>query len=167
MVRSCPTRAFSSVDLPTFGRPMIATLMRLGCSAASSSARMKFLCDVVEQVANPRRCSAETGNRSFKAELVELLRQDFALRRVDLVDRERNRLAELAQHCRKLPVGRGKFAAAIDQKNDVCGGFERNSRLLEDLARDEVWIISDNTAGVDQLETARRDAWLRRRCGRA
>ena len=30
IARSCPVSAFSSVDLPTFGRPMIATLIALG-----------------------------------------------------------------------------------------------------------------------------------------
>ena len=38
MARSCPVSAFSRVDLPTFGRPMMATLMSSGFGGASSAA---------------------------------------------------------------------------------------------------------------------------------
>ena len=47
----------------------------------------------------------EIGKRSLKAERVKLVRQVLALRGVDLVHRQRDRLAELAQHLRQVAIG--------------------------------------------------------------
>ncbi len=62
--------------------------------------------------------------------------------------------------------GAGDFAAAVDQEDDLSGVFERDTRLLEDLAGDVLVIVDDDAAGVDQFEAACRRCWRSRGCGR-
>ena len=94
IARSCPDSALSSVDLPTFGRPMIATLIRAGrrvrlAALFRSSLDGKFARHVVEQCLHADAVLGRNGEDVVEAQRVELVRQDFALRHVDLVDRQR------------------------------------------------------------------------------
>ena len=46
-------------------------------------------------------------------------------------------------------------------------GFQRHFRLVQDLTRNILLVIDDDSAGVDQLEPAGRRARQTRGCGRA
>ena len=71
---------------------------------------------------------------------------------VDLVDGERDGFVQEAQHLREFAVGGRDFGAAIDEKDDLRGGVEREARLVQDLRRDERFVIGDDAAGVDDFE---------------
>ena len=100
----------------------------------------------------PSWCSAETGNTSLEAERVEFVRQRLSRWRVDLVHGERDGLAELAAGLRQVAIGPGDLGAPVDQENDLRGTLEREARLFQDLARDQLLVVRDDAAGVDQLE---------------
>ena len=95
MARSKPTRRFSSDDLPTFGRPMIAIDdRRLGIVGSESRARRRA-------APAPRSSSVVDadavlgGDRKERldSERVEVRDEVVLLRRVDLVHRQEHRLA--------------------------------------------------------------------------
>jgi hypothetical protein len=73
---------------------------------------------------------------------------------VDLVDGGRDGFVQEAQHLREFAVGGRDFGAAIDEEDDLRGGVEREARLLQDLRRDERFVIGDDAAGVDDFEAA-------------
>jgi hypothetical protein len=129
MARSSPSSALSSVDFPTFGRPMMATLMvaSLACaSAVASSASasgdaggdggLDTLGDVIEQFGETHAMFRRDGEEVRETERVKFVRQRFALLHVDLIDRQHDRLAEAAQHCSEIAIGSGNFGAAIQQE---------------------------------------------------
>src|ERR1022692_3317313 len=66
MARSSPVRALSRVDLPTFGRPMMATLIPAGAGGSSTGASPRANPPVTRssRASTPMPCSAETGNTS-------------------------------------------------------------------------------------------------------
>src|SRR5579883_555334 len=110
--------------------------------------------DAIEQGVDAGAVLAGDGEHVGDAELVELVREVLARSGIGLIDRERDGLAQLAQHGREVAVRGGDFGAAIDQKNDVGGAFERDLRLPQDLAGDVFAVIDDNAAGVDDFEAA-------------
>ena len=71
---------------------------------------------------------------------------------IDLVDRERDRFAEPAQNRSQLTVDAGDFRASIDHEDDMMRVFEGDSRLFQDLRRDQLIIVGNNTAGIDHFE---------------
>src|SRR5579872_5349992 len=111
------------------------------------------------------------GKQIREAERVKLVRQALSRGGVDLVHRERNWLAQPAQHLRQVPIGAGYLGAPVDQKNNLRGAIEGNASLLQDLARNQLRVILNDSAGVDQLKPApeirrfaldavARDPWL-------
>ena len=90
MARSCPVSAFSSVDLPTLGRPMMATLM----AGASSARRLVGIPGeagghVVEQRVDADAVLGGNGKDVGDAERVELVRQVLCAPGIGLVDGQR------------------------------------------------------------------------------
>ena len=73
--------------------------------------------------------------------------------RIDLVDGERDGLAEALQHLAEVAVGAGDFGAAIHQEDDVLGLFKGVLGLVQDLAGDILLVLHDDTAGVDHFES--------------
>lgn len=78
----------------------------------------------------------------------------FADGRIDLVDHQRDGLAELAQQLCKLAIRSSDFGASINEEDDVRGFLQRDTGLPEDLAWNEVFVVGDDSAGVDQFEVA-------------
>ena len=119
MARSWPVRAFSSVDLPTLGRPMMATLMPsfgwLGLLAGRGEAGG----DMVEQRVDADAVLGRNREYIRDSQAVELVRQVVALGGIDLVDRQGDRLAEALEHLGQVAVGAGDFGAAVHQEDDV------------------------------------------------
>jgi hypothetical protein len=108
MARSSPVRALSSVDLPTFGRPMMAMRMRLGSGFCSSRSGffLGFLREacghVREQLLHAETVFGGDGEHVANAEAMEIMQQRFLRANVDLVDGERDGFAGLAEHCARL-----------------------------------------------------------------
>ena len=78
---------------------------------------------MIQQFVEPDAVLGRNGKEMLEAERVKLVRQILAARAVDLVDRQRDRLAELAQHGGEIAIGAGNFGAAVDQKDHLGGAF--------------------------------------------
>ena len=86
------------------------------------------------------------------AESVEFVGQAVAHLRVDLVDGQRDGLAEALEHLREVAVAAGDFGAPVHQEDDVGGALEGEFGLVQDLRGDVLLVVHDDAAGVDQLE---------------
>jgi hypothetical protein len=53
------------------------------------------------------------------------------------------------QQSSEFKVGRGKFAASIHNHDDGSRFFEGHPRLPEDFRRDKIFLIRNNSAGID------------------
>ena len=170
MERSEPAKAFSSVDLPTFGRPMMATLI-FGSSPAFrrsfSRAHRKSGVTNSSKSSKPEVMLRGDREQVLEPQRVKLVSQILALGAVDLIHRQRHRLAQLAEHGGQLAIGAGDLGASVDQKNDVGSVLDRHARLLEDLGGDEIGIVGDDPAGIDQTRKGGPDIPLGRKCGLA
>src|SRR5574337_1055799 len=62
ITRSCPNSAFTSDDLPTFGRPTTVTRMASDSDACSTGGSVSTIRS--QSSATPRPCSADTGQIS-------------------------------------------------------------------------------------------------------
>ena len=102
IVRSPPTIAFRSDDLPTFGRPRIATRIASSPTSRAPAARQQRD-DLVEQVAGAVPVRARERDRLAEAEAVELERERVLRRVVDLVREQQHRLAASGAGCRRAP----------------------------------------------------------------
>ena len=87
----------------------------------------------------------------LEPERVELMGERLAHGRIDLVHGERYWFAKLAED-RGDPVRPGDLGPAVDHEEDVLRVFERDSRLSEDLARDQFGIVRHDTACVNEFE---------------
>ncbi len=148
--RSPPVSAFSSVDLPTFGRPMIATLIA-GVSG-SASTKGKACGHVLQQVFHADIVFRRNREISPHSQRVKVVRQILLLARVRLVYGQRDRLAEPQQHLRQIPIGAGDLRAAIHQENDLVRLLQRELGLFQNLARNIIRIVHHDAAGVDDFE---------------
>ena len=126
MARSSPVSALSRVDLPTLGRPMIATLIPAGalrgsstvCFVAGESSRSRG------RAGRPRRFRAPPiPGRRRQSRAEELVGQAVANLRVDLVDRQRDGFAQALEHLGEVAIAAGDFGAPVHQEDDVGGVF--------------------------------------------
>ena len=159
-------QVLTSVDLPTFGRPMIATLTApasVGACIAGASAsrggrreRQRPLGDFGHVVAVRGRHRM----RLAQAELVELARGALRRQTFRLVGGQDDRPARAAQQIGDVPVLRGDALSRVDEKDDDVGLGDRLPRLFRHLEQDAF--------GRDGLEPAGVDDEIRpaRRCGR-
>src|ERR1017187_8956200 len=147
MPRSSPVSALSRVDLPTFGRPMMATLIPAAAGGSSTGASPRANPSVTRssRASTPMPCSGD-------AEPEELVGQAVAELRIDLVDRQRDGLTQALEHQGEVAIAAGDFGAPIHQEDDVVGGFQNEFGLAEDLPRDVLLVVHDDAAGIDQLE---------------
>ena len=135
ITRSSPSSAFRRLDLPTFGRPRIATRIAsspTSCGPLPGSMRD----DRVEQVARAVAVQRRERDRVAEAEPVELERARVLPRVVDLVREQEHRLAGAAQDLGQLLVARRDPRARVDDEQDEVGLGDRRPRLLDDRARD-------------------------------
>ena len=130
----------------------------MGCGLVGGGLRLFFgeagkaLGDAVEQGVNAGAVFRRNGEDVGDAQFVELA-GEFALGGgFGLIDGERNRLAEALEHLGEVAVGARDFGAAVHQEDDMGGAAERHLRLVENLRRDVLLVVDDDTAGVDQLE---------------
>ena len=151
MTRSAPTRALSSDDLPTLGRPRIATRIASSptCDRALAGEQVD---DAVEQVAGAVAVQGGERERVAEAELVELDRLEVLARVVDLVREHDHRLLRGPQGDRQLLVARRDPVPGVDDEEDEVGLRDRRARLLRDLGAERVGGEVVDAARVDQEE---------------
>ncbi len=94
--------------------------------------------------------------QALDAQGAEVLRRRFHLLRVDLVHRQEHRFAGANQQARQFQVRRRQFRASIHHHGDCVGFIERHARLAKDFRRDQLFVVGDDTAGIDHAEAAAR-----------
>ena len=55
---------------------------------------------------------------------------------------------------RQIAIGAGDLGAAVDQEDDLSRAFERDAGLVQNFAGDQLVVVVDDAAGIDQLEGA-------------
>lgn len=108
--------------------------------------------DCVEQIAEIHRIRCRDGDRIAEAQIVELVDVHRALRAVNLVDREDDRLLRAAQQARDLFICRRQAGAAVDEEQDDVGLLHGQLCLLAHRLEDVVALIELDAAGVDHRE---------------
>ena len=73
---------------------------------------------------------------------------------VDFIDSDVERLAGYAEQVGEFEIRRSELGAAIDDHHDRGSFVEGNPGLPEDLCRNEVFVVGNNTAGVHHAEVA-------------
>ena len=156
--RSSPTRRLKSVDLPTFGRPTIATekASRLGCDALVIR---QLGHHGIEEVSGPSTVARGDRVRCTETEPRELPRVDLTARVVDLVHCDEDGLPGAAEHaCDGFVLLEHPDRRVDDAHNDVRGG-DRPLGLLAHLPDEHLGIVGRGargqpSAGVDDDEVA-------------
>ena len=110
--------------------------------------------DAIEQRVDA--CAVLGGQRKdvADAEVVEVMREIAIGGSIDLVDGERDGLAEALEHLGEIAVAAGDLGAAIDEENDVRRFAQRDVGLAQDLRGDVLLVGDHDAAGIDQLEAA-------------
>ena len=131
IIRSSPRMRFTSVDLPTFGRPTKATRMRSGSlSRISVSPSSGSMASMLRQ----QRVDAVLVRGRGRQHVLDAVAREFGQRRlhvdaVGLVDDEERRRGDLAQPAQDVVVERRGAFAAVDDEQDQVGFFRRGARL--------------------------------------
>ena len=102
----------------------------------------------------PKPCSAEMGKSRLHAEAAEVLCLRSELVGIDLVDGEEDGLAGAEEQAREFDVRRGELGAPIDDHDDGLGFVERGARLAEDFGGNQLGVVRNDAAGVDEARGA-------------
>ena len=157
IIRSACASVLTSVLLPTFRRPTIATFITGsgGASSAASSGRFRQpLADRVEQF---RLAAIFLGADAdhLPREAVESVGLGLQRRRVGLVDHQHDGHGDVPQPFGHGLVQRDGPLAAIDDEQHDLGGIDRRLNLVLDLIGQVVDVFDAHAAGIDQFgETA-------------
>ena len=154
IVRGCPSSALSSDDLPTFGRPRIATPIsspRRSTRSAPSMPRSVSTIEV-EQVAGADAVQRRQRQGLAEAELVELERLGIAAWIVELVRDQDHRLARAAQQVGELLVPGSDAGARVDHEQHEIGLGDRGASLVGDLALHRARVAGIDATGVEDRE---------------
>ena len=154
ITRSRPRKAFTSEDLPTFGRPMTASRTRSSSSAVDRLVGRKQLDEPVEQVAGAEALRGRDGHRVAEPEPVEVVREREVARRVDLVRDEHDGHVAAAQEVGDLLVARPHAGTRVDDEHRDLRVGQRGARLVLDRDGERVLVVEVHAAGVDQRERA-------------
>ncbi len=157
ITRSRPSSELRRLDLPTFGRPRIATRI----ASSGSSGRPCAPCSssdsriIVEEVAGAVAVQAGERNRVAEAEPVQVERERVLARVVDLVREHEHRPVRLAQDLRDLLVAGRDPRLRVDDEEDEVGLLDGLARLVRDRPRERCRIGDVDAAGVDEQEPFR------------
>src|SRR5271156_8909 len=83
---------------------------------------------------------------------MELVNEVCLLLGVSLVDGEKKRTPGLAQQPNQFQVGPGERRAAVDHHDDRSGFIESDPGLTKDFRRNEIFVIRNNAASVDDAD---------------
>ena len=175
MVRSSLRIAFTNDDLPTFGRPMMATLghgigvVTFGVAGGLGGFRGngKVLDDGLHQLGDTVAVAGGDRVGFAHAQRIELHAIELHAGVVELVDGEHDRLAVLKQFVADVEVAPGYFGLSVQHKDDDLRFGEGQADLFLHLAANEVGRVIDDTPGVDHAEGAAVQFRPWRRRGRA
>ena len=133
--RSSPAALFSSEDLPTFGRPRIATRRGppISCLATAEISGSTFMISS-SRSATPRPWIADTGYGSPRPEVPEGGGLGLVAGVVDLVGDEEDGLAALAEQLHDVLVGRGGADHRVDDEHHDVAEVDRDLGLRGDGA---------------------------------
>ena len=169
IVRSAPISALKSDDLPTFGRPRIATRIASSSghvTAPTSPGSRSSTSSSRSPVFEP--CSPEIGNGSPKPSRWNSSASDSCDGSSILFASSEHRLLRLAEDLRELLVARASRRRG--RRRRTARGRPRRSpsrACSRDLARDRVRVDDVDAAGVDQQEALARSTRRSAPCGRA
>ena len=172
-LRSSPTSRLNSVDLPTLGRPTIATANASGSgSGAISGSGGSASTTASRRSPLPRPCSADHREGIAEAEPGEDPDVGRATFVVDLVHRDEHRRLGVAEHAGDLVVLLGDADDAVDHEDDDVGVAHRALGLAAHLLRQRDGIgggdaVGQPSAGVDHGERRGRSSRRRAPCGHA
>ena len=148
--RSSPAALFSSDDLPTFGRPRIATRRGppISCLATAETSGSTFMTSS-SRSATPRPWMAETGYGSPRPRLHSAAACGLAdARRRPCWRRGRRACFDAAQHLDDVLVGRGGADHGVDDEQHGVGQVDRDLGLRGDGGVDALR-VGLPAAGVD------------------
>ena len=149
--RSSRSKRLSSDDLPTLGRPTIATFVSSSTSeAALSCARRQPARDFVQQIADALAVLGGDFHDRLEPQLVELERPSPGALVVGLVDRQDDRRGDHSQSRGNLLVGRDQPLASVDHEHDHIGRLERPPALLHDELVQRIVAGAEHPASIDE-----------------
>ena len=121
ITRSSPIRRLTSVDLPTLGRPMIATRIALGRrSGSGAGCRPRGPSQHrVDQLAAALAVRGRDRLRRAQPEHVKIGRHQVGVQALGLVERQHHRLARAAQLARDELILGGQPGARIREENQM------------------------------------------------
>ena len=157
IIRSSPRMRFTSVDLPTFGRPTNAmrtrsgSLSRISASPSSGNAASTR----ASSASMPCLCADEAGSASLDAVAREFAERRLRVDAVGLVDDEEGRRRDLAQPREDVVIERRRAFAPVDHEQDEVGFLGRGTRLAG-RRTGEAFLAASDAAGIDQHERTRR-----------
>ena len=160
MAREESVSALSRVDLPTLGRPMMATGSRAAAYSpwvrwsgsvgscdrprlrlrrrifffGTVAGKCKRVEDGVEQIADAAAVFGGDGEELLHAEAAEVFCLRQPLVGVDFVDGEEDGLAGADEQAGELDVGRGEFGAAVDDHDDERAASSRAVRAWRKIS---------------------------------
>ena len=102
----------------------------------------------------PEPCSAETGKTLRKPRVRKFSAPASSCAVSILLTARKRGLPATDEDARKLLVGGGDVGAAVDDHDDGIGFVESDAGLVEDLARDQGFVVGDDAAGVDEADDA-------------
>src|SRR6202451_2701989 len=74
--------------------------------------------------------------------------------RIGFVHREKNRTAGLPQQSGEFNIWRGEFRTSITYQNDRSAFIQRDSRLAENLRRNEILFLGQDSARINDAQLA-------------
>ncbi len=115
---------------------------------------MKRVEDGVEEIADAAAVLGGDGEERLHAEAAEVFCLREKLVGVDFIDGEEDGLAGADEQARELDVRRGELGAAVDDHDDELRFVECGAGLAEDFSGDEIRVVRDDAAGVDEARGA-------------
>ena len=105
-----------------------------------------------QQLPDPNAVLCGNGINIANPQRAEILRQMLLLLRVNLVDGQEQRLPGAMQKTCQFHIRTSQFAAPVHHHNDGRRFLQRKPRLSEDFRRDEVVIVGNDPAGINQTK---------------
>ena len=168
ITRARPRIAFSSDDLPTLGRPRMATRISSSSTTgrASGAELVEPLDDLVQQVADRPAVERRDHHRVAQPQRVQLERRGLALGVVHLVRDDHHRRPRSAQDLGDLLIAGGQPGGGVDHQQHEVGLLDGDPGLRGHLGLQRRLVARIHAAGVDQQKPPRRSTRTRPRCGR-
>ena len=150
IIRCSPVKAFTRLDLPTFGRPTMASLTSSGSPVAAPLSG-SFSTMRSSRSATPRPVQTGDGEHLAEAEGVELVRVEVAVGMVGLVHDHEDRAGEAPELAGEVLVVGVDPIHRVGEEQHHVGLGEGDVGLDADLLGQGIALVEDDAAGVDHL----------------